>query len=144
METHKKERYLKMIALIVSGIGIVCILYGILMEVFQTIFPNMRSAPRGFGLLGALVLILALAPWLEEKTKTKRQQIEEEDERNLSNLYQSCFHSYSFLVGAGILALLFLTMLGYMNKVSFFTLCTIFIVSYFLQYIIQHILRKKM
>ncbi|MED4287449.1 hypothetical protein P4678_30400 [Priestia megaterium] len=66
-----------------------------------------------------------------EKFKTKAQKIEEEDERNIKiNQYakSKAFDLMSFLFGMG---LLFLALLGYMNKVSFFFLIGLYFVSYF-------------
>lgn len=66
-----------------------------------------------------------------EKFKTKAQKIEEEDERNIKiNQYakSKAFDLMSFLFGMG---LLFLALLGYMNKVSFFSLIGLYFISYF-------------
>ncbi|MFA1509362.1 hypothetical protein ACDN41_09055 [Priestia aryabhattai] len=66
-----------------------------------------------------------------EKFKTKAQKIEEEDERNIKiNQYakSKAFDLMSFLFGMG---LLFLALLGYMNKVSFFSLMGLYFISYF-------------
>lgn len=116
---------LKRLALIGCGIGVLMVLLGVMMNVFDLTlfglsFPNIKSAPWGFILIGVLLIIVSIAPYVEEIHKTKQQRIEDHDERN----------AFSFLMGFGGLTLLFLTMLGYMNKVSFFVLCSVFILSY--------------
>ncbi|WP_144529020.1 hypothetical protein [Peribacillus simplex] len=66
-----------------------------------------------------------------ERFKTKAQEIEENDERNIKiNQFakSKAFDFMSILFGFG---LLFLALLGYMNKVSFFFLIGLYFISYF-------------
>lgn len=140
---------LKRLALIGCGIGVLMVLLGVMMNVFDLTlfglsFPNIKSAPWGFILIGVLLIIVSIAPYVEEIHKTKQQRIEDHDERNLLILYRSSYYAFSFLMGFGGLILLFLTMLGYMNKVSFFVLCSVFILSYVIFLIVQYNLHKSL
>lgn len=146
---EQEKKYLQWYAIIGGMLGFCVLLAGILMmiggvEIFGLNFPNNDSAPWGFSMIGALILIITIAPFADSQTKTKKQKIEEKDERNIEIRNLSSFYSYGFLMGFGVLALLFLTMLGYMNTVSFFTLAGIFIFSSGIQYISTLYLKRRM
>lgn len=136
---------LKYLASVGTMLGILLVSVGIVMARLEagTIFPNPKSAPWGFVLIGLLLIIVTIAPYFDEQKKTQRERIEEQDERNQSIFYQSGCYAYRFLMGVGTLVLLFLTMLGYMNKVSFFSLAGIFIVSSLLQLGYKYYLNQK-
>lgn len=149
MMQKENKRGLKGFAMIGSSIGIVMVFVGVMMVMFDDVraafpFPNIKSAPWGFVMVGILIVIVSIAPYVEEINKTKQQRIEDQDERNHFILYQSSYFAFSFLMGIGGIALLLLTMLGYMNQVSFFTICTIFILSYIFHLLVQYHLKKKM
>lgn len=126
-----RKQILKKYAVLGTGISIIMIgfgLYAVASDI-KYVFPNPTSAPIGFILVGVLSLLFSVAPWIESFKYNRAEEIERKDERNRMIIYLACYYSYQGLLFIGILSLILLAMLGYMNKVSFFVLITIFIIS---------------
>lgn len=147
MDKREKDlKALRILAIYGSILSCVLVVIGLCMILFELDFnfPNKESAPWGFLLIGALGFIIAIAPYMETKSKTKQQYIEENDERNILILQKSSTIAYGLVVGLSTCALLFLTMLGYMNKVSFFILISIILLSEFVQILYKRHLEKTL
>jgi len=120
-------------------IGFFLTLFGIIVifpqsNVIRSVFirPDLVSIATIFS--GICLSFFGITTISNEKFKTKAQKIEENDERNIKiNQYakSKAFDLMSCLFGVG---LLFLALLGYMNKVSFFFLIALYFISqlYFL------------
>lgn len=116
--------------------GIVLISFGIfatfpVANEIRSIFirPDLVSIAIIF--TGVLLTFSGVTSISSESFKTKVQKIEENDERNIKiNQFakSKAFDFMSILFGIG---LLFLALLGYMNKVSFFFLIGLYFISYF-------------
>lgn len=114
-------------------VGALLFLSGIILgivgaEVLKIPFIRMDLVPMAVGFCGALLLAMGGGEILFEKYKTKKQHIEENDERNIiinQNAKSKAFDMMVFLFSFGLLAL---AMFGYMNKVSFFTLAGLFLI----------------
>ncbi|AMM94706.1 uncharacterized membrane protein HdeD (DUF308 family) [Peribacillus simplex] len=116
--------------------GIVLISFGIFVTFpvaneIRSIFirPDLVSIAIIF--TGVFLTFSGVTSISSERFKTKAQKIEENDERNIKiNQFakSKAFDFMSILFGIG---LLFLALLGYMNKVSFFFLIGLYFISYF-------------
>jgi len=114
-------------------VGILLTLFGIILgivgaEVLKIPFIRMDLVPIAFGFCGILLFAMGGSEIMHEKYKTKKQHIEENDERNIiinQNAKSKAFDLMTFLFSFGLLAL---AMFGYMNKVSFFTLIGLFLI----------------
>jgi len=115
--------------------GTLLILWGIILgivgaEVLNISFVRMDLVPIAVGFCGVLLSFLGWAEIREEKNKTQEQQIEENDERNIKineNAKAKAFDLMSTLFGLGLLTL---AMFGYLNRVSFFTLVGLLLISH--------------
>lgn len=144
---QKRKNSLLTISLITGIIlGTGLFLTGLAMMIFhvETAFPNSGSAPYGFLLLGALLLFLSPCLWAAARYKTRQQEIEERDERNVAILHKSCFYAYFFCIIPGYFGLLFLALLGYLNRVSFLTFAVIFLLSTAVMLISDLYFKRKM
>lgn len=112
------------IALSLSGI----FLWVVGPEILNIPFYRMDLVPFATGFCGILLLVWGISELVSEKTKTKEQIIEENDERNIAicqNAKSKAFDLMTNLFGFGLIAF---AMFGYMNKVSFFS----FFILYFI------------
>lgn len=91
-------------------------------------FPRNDIVHIGFGFVGFMYLMISFTIWY--MSKDKQTVIEDKDERN--NLIVSMASSVAYLFQNLLLltAMFLMTFMGYMNKVSMFTLCTIFVLSF--------------
>src|SRR5699024_1721325 len=114
-------------------VGVLLTLSGIILgvvgaEVLNIPFVRMDLVPMAVGYCGVLLFAIGVSAITHEKHKTKKQHIEENDERNIiisQNAKSKAFDLMTILFSFGLIAL---TMFGYMNKVSFFTLIGIFFI----------------
>ncbi|WP_163580549.1 hypothetical protein [Gracilibacillus saliphilus] len=113
--------------------GVLLTLSGIILrfvgaEVLKIPFVRMDLVPIAVSFCGILLFVMSGSAIIHEKYKTKRQHIEENDERNIiinQNAKSKAFDLMTTLFSFGLLAL---AMFGYMNKVSFFTLIGLFLI----------------
>lgn len=140
-----RKQILKKYAILGTIVSIIMIGFGFCTAVFDFahIFPNPASAPIGFILVGVLFLLFSVAPWIESFKYNREEEIERNDERNRMIIYLACYYSYQGLLFIGILSLILLAMLGYMNKVSFFVLIAIFIISNIGFYVSKYYLNSR-
>lgn len=119
---------------ILIGVGAFLLLSGIILgfvgaEVLNIPFVRMDLVPIAIGFCGVLLIVSVGSALIHEKYKTKEQQIIENDERNITILRKAKSKTYdlmSVLFGFGLLTL---ALLGYMNKVSFFSIAGLYIIS---------------
>ncbi|MGZ9815646.1 hypothetical protein ACXM0N_06910 [Peribacillus simplex] len=129
-------------------VGCGLLIMGIVIELTQpkefiTAFtrPDLVSIAVLFS--GVLLALIGFTEILGAKRKTKLQQIEENDERNIKlNQYakSKAFDFMSSLFGIG---LLLLAIFGYMNKVSFFFIASLYLVVQ-IYYLYQQSVIKKL
>lgn len=118
-------------SLVISGV--LLFLLGILLgivgaEVLGIPFVRMDLVPFAIGFCGFLLTVVAGISIWEEKSKTKEQEIEEKDERNIKirqNAKSKAFDLMTVLLSFGLLTL---ALFGYMNKISFFSLISVFFI----------------
>ena len=90
-------------------------------------FIRADLAPFGIGFLGVMLLLTGGTELLCKKTR--REMIEEKDERSAAihnAASAAAFEAMNLLLGT---ALVTLALLGYMNRVSFFTLIACYLFS---------------
>lgn len=91
------------------------------------VFIRADLAPFGIGFLGVMLLLTGGTELLCKKTR--REMIEENDERSAAirnAASATAFEAMNLLLGT---ALVTLALLGYMNRVSFFTLIACYLFS---------------
>ena len=91
------------------------------------VFIRADLAPFGIGFLGVMLLLTGGTELLCKKTR--REMIEENDERSAAihnAASAAAFEAMNLLLGT---ALVTLALLGYMNRVSFFTLIGCYLLS---------------
>lgn len=136
----KLNRFLVVAGLLLLGSGIVLSYSGA--EVLNIPFVRMDLVPIAIGFCGSLLLIFGIIEISEEKYKTKEQHIEENDERNIVIAQTAKSKVFDLMVVLFSIGLLTLAMLGYMNKVSFFSLVGLYLVG-MLYYRYQVLINKK-
>lgn len=136
----KLNRFLVVAGLLLLGSGIVLSYSGA--EVLNIPFVRMDLVPIAIGFCGSLLLIFGIIEISEEKYKTKEQHIEENDERNIVITQTAKSKVFDLMVVLFSIGLLTLAMLGYMNKVSFFSLVGLYLVG-MLYYRYQVLINKK-
>lgn len=136
----KLNRFLVVAGLLLLGSSIVLSYSGA--EVLNIPFVRMDLVPIAIGFCGSLLLIFGIIEILEEKYKTKEQHIEENDERNIVIAQTAKSKVFDLMVVLFSIGLLTLAMLGYMNKVSFFSLVGLYLVG-MLYYRYQVLINKK-
>lgn len=136
----KLNRFLVVAGLLLLGSGIVLGFIGA--EVLNIPFVRMDLVPIAIGFCGSLLLIHGIIEISEEKYKTKEQHIEENDERNIMITQKAKSKVFDLMVVLFSIGLLTLAMLGYMNKVSFFSLVGLYLVG-MLYYRYQVQINKK-
>jgi len=96
-------------------------------KIISTVFerPDLVSIAVIFS--GLLIGLLGVTNCMDEKFKTKLQRIEENDERNIKLNNYAKSKAFDFMSAIFSLGLLILALLGYMNKVSFFSLAGFYI-----------------
>lgn len=114
-------------------LGISLLLLGISLgfvgaEVLGIPFVRLDLVPFGFGFCGVLIMVLAFTSISEEKHKTKEQQIEEKDERHIKIRQSAKSKAFDLMTVLTSFSLLTLAIFGYMNKVSLFSLISVFLV----------------
>lgn len=127
-------------------VGVVLLLFGIFLwfvgaEVLNIPFVRMDLVPVAVGFCGILLLIMGGSAIAAEKYKTKKQQIEENDERIITIHQKSKSKAYDLMSTLFPMALLALAMFGYMNEVSFFLLVGVYLVC--IGYFAYHLYRNK-
>ena len=91
------------------------------------VFIRADLAPFGIGFLGVMLLLNGYTELCYKKTR--QEMIEENDERNTAirhSAMAAAFEAMNLLLGT---ALVTLALLGYMNRVSFFTLIACYLFS---------------
>jgi Ca2+/Na+ antiporter len=76
-----------------------------------------------------------------EKTRTKEQQIEENDERNITIVQTAKSKAYDLMATLFPFALLALALFGYMNEVSLFLLIGVYFIC--IIYFAYHLYKNK-
>ena len=109
------------------------------------LIENMERAdlvPFGISFFGILIVVLSVIKIIEEKSKSAKQKIDEEDERNIkiSNMAKSKVFNLIF-ISLPVL-LITLAAFGFMTKVTFFSLTILYLV-YFFYFIYQLQFFKK-
>ncbi|QKS73059.1 hypothetical protein FLK61_41450 [Paenalkalicoccus suaedae] len=99
-----------------------------------TVINNMQRPDLvsiGVAFLGVSISTLALIKIAEEKSKSEKQRIEEEDERNvmINNMAKS--KAFDLMIITFPIFLLTLTVMGYMSSVAFFSFVMLFLVYFF-------------
>lgn len=115
--------------------GSVIILLGIVGEIGDfMVIENMERAdlvPFGISFFGILIVILSIIKIIEEKSKSAKQKIDEQDERNImiSNMAKSKVFNLIF-ISLPVL-LITLATFGFMTKVTFFSLTILYLIYFF-------------
>lgn len=97
-------------------------------EVLHIPFVRMDLVPIAVGFCGVLLIVMGSSAIMYEKYKTPEQHIEENDERNITINQNAKSKAFDLMTVLFSFSLLALAMLGYMNKVSLFTLIGIFLI----------------
>lgn len=98
-------------------------------EILNIPFVRMDLVPIAIGFCGVLLVVSGGSAILYEKGKTREQLIMENDERNITINQHAKSKAFDLMTVLFSFALLALALFGYMNKVSFFTLTGIFLLS---------------
>lgn len=117
-------------AILLMLIGIIMVLIGIVFFVNRDILqlvPRMDIAWMGFAVVASLCLISGISLFIS--SNKEREWINETDEREISIMAHSSL--VGFLVQTILLVMMFfiLTFMGFLNKVSGFTIIAIIIIS---------------
>src|SRR5699024_7648928 len=110
-------------------------------EVLDIQFVRMDLVPIAIGFCGVLLLTVGGLSLVEEKNKTKVQQVKENDERNITIVQTSKSKAYDLLASLFPFDLFVLAMFGYMNNVSFFLLVGIYYIC--IVYYAYHLYKNK-
>ncbi|KAF0818859.1 hypothetical protein KIS4809_2150 [Bacillus sp. ZZV12-4809] len=124
--------------LLVSGI----VLGAVGADVLNIPFDRLDLVPIAVGGCGFMLLFGGVMVILDNKYKTKEDIIEENDERNIVIKQKAKSKAFDLMVVMFCLGLLTLTLFGYMNEVSFFSLIGLYLLSVF-YYGYQLVLNKK-
>ncbi|WP_051556682.1 hypothetical protein [Alkalihalobacterium bogoriense] len=125
------------------AVGITSIILAVFgADILGISFIREELVPIAFGFLGVMLITMSVFQLIYEKTKTKKQYIEEKDERNILIHERAKSKAFDLIFVLFPLILLTLAILGYMNHVSFFTLYIVYFIclGYFAY---QLILQKK-
>src|SRR5690625_2286607 len=98
-------------------------------EILNIPFVRMDLVPIAIGFCGVLLVVSCGSAILYEKGKTREQLIMENDERNITINQHAKSKAFDLMTVLFSFAILALALFGYMNKVSFFTLTGIFLLS---------------
>lgn len=98
-------------------------------EILNIPFVRMDLVPIAIGFCGVLLVVSGGSAILYEKGKTREQLIMENDERNITINQHAKSKAFDLMTVLFSFAILALALFGYMNKVSFFTLTGIFLLS---------------
>lgn len=123
----KLLRSLEIFGVLLLFLGIILGIVGA--EVLKIPFYRIDLVPIAVGFCGILLFISASSAVGYEKNKTKEQQIQEKDERMITIYLMSKSKSFDWIAIIFPFSLLALAMFGYMNKVSFFFLAGLYLVS---------------
>lgn len=102
-------------------------------------FIRMDLVPIAISFLGVLLLVMGVSAIISEKYKSQTQKTLENDERHIVINQKAKSKAFDLMVIAFSLSLLTLTMLGYMNLVSLFSLIGIYLIGivYFLYNLVK-------
>lgn len=136
-------RTVRKIAFFILAVGIVFAIISILLFINKnswTLFPRMDIAWIGF-LISSIILCLASFN-LAISTSNKQKWIDETDEREMLIATHSAMVGYliqTTLLGMGVFLLIFM---GYLNKVTAFSIFAIIIISGFLSWLYKLFLER--
>jgi len=122
-------RSLMIVSLVLIGLGIYLGIVGA--EILNIPFIRMDLVPFAVGFCGVLMFVMILPVLYYEKHKTVEQKIEENDERNQTIEHISKSKAFNVLATLFPFSLLGLAVFGYMNKVSFFLLAGVYLLSFY-------------
>ena len=91
------------------------------------VFIRADLAPFGIGFLGVMLLLNGYTELCYKKTR--QEMIEENDERNTAIRHSAMAAAFEAMNLLLVTALVTLALLGYMNRVSFFTLIACYLFS---------------
>lgn len=119
---------------LITIVGLFLIVSGIVLgligaEVLNIPFVRMDLVPFAVGFCGSLLFMLGIIVILEEKYKTKEQQVEENDERNIAITQKAKSKAFDLMIILFSVGLLTLALLGYMNEVSLFSLIGLYMIG---------------
>ncbi|MGG4155077.1 hypothetical protein [Bacillus muralis] len=132
--------------LTVVGSGL--LIMGIVIELTQpkeiiTAFIRPDLVSIGVLFSGVILAFIGFTEILDAKRKTKLQQIEENDERNIKMNEYAKSKAFDFMSSLFGIGLLLLVIFGYMNKVSFFFIAGLYFVVQ-IYYLYQQAVIKKL
>lgn len=144
MNENKRKGFMltTIIGAIILMIAVIIHCIGVEKLPFYVIRPDLFTF--GIGFAGFLLLLMGIMEMISIKYKTSQQIIEESDERNIQINNQAAtfaFNITTYLIGIGLITL---ALLGYMNKVSFFTLVLLFLVGQVIYFIKIVSLNRRM
>ncbi|WP_080848043.1 hypothetical protein [Cytobacillus gottheilii] len=122
------------LSLFITCVGLFLIVTSIILgivgaEVLNIPFIRMDLVPIAIGFWGSIFFIVGVIGFTAEKNVTKEQSVYEKDERLKVIKKNAKSKAFNFLIVFFSACLLTLALLGYMNKVSFFTLSGLFIMT---------------